>query len=159
VKEHFSEQLEQLRRNLILMGGEVERQIQRAIEALTEMDGNKAMSVIAADEEIDRMENANEELAIQLLALQQPVAVDLRFLVGALKINSDLERIGDHAVNIAEGAERMAGTKPFKPFIDIPYMAEVAMSMLKQSLDSFVNRDAELAKKVIKRDDILDEKN
>jgi phosphate transport system protein len=159
VKEHFSEQLEQLRRNLILMGGEVERQIQRSIEALTEMDGNKAMSVIAADEEIDRMENANEELAIQLLALQQPVAVDLRFLVGALKINSDLERIGDHAVNIAEGAERMAGTKPFKPFIDIPYMAEVAMSMLKQSLDSFVNRDAELAKKVIKRDDILDEKN
>jgi len=159
VKEHFSEQLEQLRRNLILMGGEVERQIQRSIEALTEMDGNKAMSVIAADEEIDRMENANEELAIQLLALQQPVAVDLRFLVGALKINSDLERIGDHAVNIAEGAERMAGTKPFKPFIDIPYMAEVAMSMLKQALDSFVNRDAELAKKVIKRDDILDEKN
>ena len=159
MKEHFSEQLEQLRRNLILMGGEVERQIQRSIEALTEMDGNKAMSVIAADEEIDRMENANEELAIQLLALQQPVAVDLRFLVGALKINSDLERIGDHAVNIAEGAERMAGTKPFKPFIDIPYMAEVAMSMLKQALDSFVNRDAELAKKVIKRDDILDEKN
>jgi phosphate transport system protein len=159
VKEHFSEQLEQLRRNLILMGGEVERQIQRSIEALTEMDVNKAMTVIAADEDIDRMENANEELAIQLLALQQPVAVDLRFLVGALKINSDLERIGDHAVNIAEGAERMSGTKPFKPFIDIPYMAEVAMSMLKQALDSFVNRDAELAKKVIKRDDILDEKN
>ena len=159
MKEHFSEQLEQLRRNLILMGGEVERQIQRAIEALTEMDVNKALTVIAADEEIDRMENANEELAIQLLALQAPVAVDLRFVVGALKINNDLERIGDHAVNIAEGAERMAGTKPFKPFIDIPYMAEVAMSMLKQALDSFVNRDAELAKKVIKRDDILDEKN
>ena len=159
MKEHFSEQLEQLRRNLILMGGEVERQIQRAIEALTEMDVNKALTVIAADEEIDRMENANEELAIQLLALQAPVAVDLRFVVGALKINNDLERIGDHAVNIAEGAERMAGTKPFKPFIDIPYMAEVAMSMLKQALDSFVNRDAELAKRVIKRDDILDEKN
>lgn len=159
MKEHFSEQLEQLRRNLILMGGEVERQIQRAIEALTEIDASKAMSVIAADEEIDRMENANEELAIQLLALQQPVAVDLRFLVGALKINSDLERIGDHAVNIAEGAERLSEHKRFKPFIDIPYMAEVAMSMLKQALDSFVNRDAELAKKVIKRDDILDEKN
>ncbi len=159
MKEHFSEQLEQLRRNLILMGGEVERQIQRSIEALTEMDAGKAISVIAADEEIDRMENSNEELAIQLLALQQPVAVDLRFLVGALKINNDLERIGDHAVNIAEGAERLSGHKPFKPFIDIPYMAEVAMSMLKQALDSFVNRDAELAKKVIKRDDILDEKN
>jgi phosphate transport system protein len=123
------------------------------------MDTTKAASVIASDEEIDRMENSNEELAIQLLALQQPVAIDLRFLVGALKINNDLERIGDHAVNIAEGAERLAGHQPFKPFIDIPYMAEVAMSMLKQALDSFVNRDVELAKKVIKRDDILDEKN
>lgn len=159
MKEHFAEQLEALRRNLILMGGEVERQIQRAIEALTDVDPEKARAVIAADEEIDRMEVNIEEQAISLLALQQPVAVDLRFLIGALKINSDLERIGDHAVNIAEGAERLAGQKPFKPFIDLPYMAEVAMSMLKQSLDAFVNRDADLAKKVIRRDDILDEKN
>ena len=159
MKEHFSEQLEDLRRNLILMGGEVERQIQRAIEALTEVDAEKAEAVIAADAEIDRMELVIEEQAVQLLALQQPVAVDLRFLVAALKINSDLERIGDHAVNIAEGAQRLAGQKPFKPFIDVPYMAEVAMSMLKQSLDAFVNRDAELAKKVIKKDDILDDKN
>jgi phosphate transport system protein len=159
VKEHFSEQLEDLRRNLILMGGEVERQIQRAIEALTEVDEKKAADVIAADAEIDRMEMVVEEQAVHLLALQQPVAVDLRFLVAALKINNDLERIGDHAVNIAEGAERLAGQKPFKPFIDINYMAEVAMSMLKQSLDAFVNRDASLAKQVIKKDDILDDKN
>jgi phosphate transport system protein len=141
------------------MGGEVERQIHGAIEALTEMDAEKARSVIAADEEIDRMEMAIEESAIALLALQQPVAVDLRLLIAALKINNDLERIGDHAVNIAEGALRLSGQKPFKPFIDIPYMADVAMSMLKQSLDAFVNRDAELAKRVIKKDDILDEKN
>jgi phosphate transport system protein len=159
VKEHFSEQLESLRRNLILMGGEVERQIQHAIEALTEVDEKKAADVIAADAEIDRMEMVIEEQAVQLLALQQPVAVDLRFLVAALKINNDLERIGDHAVNIAEGAERLAGQKPFKPFIDINYMAEVAMTMLKQSLDAFVNRDAGLAKQVIKKDDILDDKN
>ncbi len=159
VKEHFSEQLEDLRRNLILMGGEVERQIQRAIEALTEIDAKKAADVIAADAEIDRMEMVVEEQAVHLLALQQPVAVDLRFLVAALKINNDLERIGDHAVNIAEGAERLAGQKPFKPFIDINYMAEVAMSMLKQSLDAFVNRDASLARQVIKKDDILDDKN
>jgi phosphate transport system protein len=159
VKEHFSEQLESLRRNLILMGGEVERQIQHAIEALTEVDEKKAADVIAADAEIDRMEMVIEEQAVHLLALQQPVAVDLRFLVAALKINNDLERIGDHAVNIAEGAERLAGQKPFKPFIDINYMAEVAMSMLKQSLDAFVNRDASLAKQVIKKDDILDDKN
>ena len=159
MKEHFSEKLEDLRRNLILMGGEVERQIQHAIEALTEVDEKKAADVIAADAEIDRMEMVIEEQAVQLLALQQPVAVDLRFLVAALKINNDLERIGDHAVNIAEGAERLAGQKPFKPFIDINYMAEVAMSMLKQSLDAFVNRDANLAQQVIKKDDILDDKN
>ena len=159
MKEHFSEQLEELRRHLILMGGEVERQIHRAVEALIEMDTQKARAVIESDAEINRMELVIEEMAVQLLALQQPVAVDLRFLIGVLKINSDLERIGDHAVNIAEGAERLAGQKPFKPFIDIPYMADVAMSMLKQSLDAFVNRDADLAKKVIKKDDILDEKN
>lgn len=159
MKEHFSEQLEELRRNLILMGGEVERQMHRAIEAVIEVDVEKARSVIAADEEINRMELAVEDLAVQLFALQQPVAVDLRFLIAALKINNDLERIGDHAVNIAEGAERLAGQRPFKPFIDIPYMAEVAETMLKQSLDAFVNRDAALAKQVIKKDDILDEKN
>ena len=159
MKEHFAEQLEELRRNLILLGGEVERQIQHAIEALIEADEKKAEQVISSDSEIDRMEMTVEDQAVQLLALQQPVAVDLRFLVASLKINNDLERIGDHAVNIAEGALRLAGQRPFKPFIDIPYMAEVAMSMLKQSLDAFVNRDAELAKKVIKKDDILDEKN
>jgi phosphate transport system protein len=159
VKEHFSEQLEDLRRNLILMGGEVERQIQRAIEALTEVDAEKARAVIRDDEAIDRMEGVIEEQAVSLLALQQPVAVDLRFLVGALKINNDLERIGDHAVNIAEGAERLAETQAMKPFVDLQYMSEVAMSMLKDSLDAFVNRDAALARQVIKRDDILDEKN
>src|ERR1700738_2329809 len=141
------------------MGGEVERQIQRSIEALIEVDAEKAAAVIANDGEIDRMEMVVEDQAVQLLALQQPVASDLRFLIAVLKINNDLERIGDHAVNIAEGAQRLAGQKPFKPFIDIPYMAEVAMSMLKQSLDAFVNRDADLAKQVLKKDDILDDKN
>ena len=159
MKEHFAEQLEHLRRRLILFGAEVEKQIAAAVEALTEASAIKARAVIAADELIDRTEVEIEEEAIQLFALQQPVAVDLRLLIGALKINNDLERIGDHAVNIAEGAERLAGQRPFKPFIDIPYMAEVAMSMLKQSLDAFVNRDADLAKRVIKKDDILDEKN
>jgi phosphate transport system protein len=159
VKEHFAEQLEELRRNLILMGGEVERQIQRSIEALIEGSAEKARTVIVDDEAIDRMEVTIEEHAVSLLALQQPVAVDLRFLVGALKINNDLERIGDHAVNIAEGAERLATTQPIKPFVDLQYMSDVAMSMLKDSLDAFVNRDAALARKVIRRDDILDEKN
>ncbi len=158
MKEHFSELLERLRRNLIQMGAEVEGQIQLAMEALTGMDAEKAREVIARDVEIDQMEIDIENQAVQLLALQQPVAVDLRFLVAALKINNDLERIGDHAVNIAEGAERLANQKPFTPFVDIPYMAEVASTMLKQSLDAFVNRDAALAKQVIRKDDVLDDK-
>ena len=158
MKEHFAELLEQLRRNLIRMGAEVERQIQLAMEALIQMDGEKAREVIARDADIDHMEIEIEDQAVQLLALQQPVAVDLRFLISALKINNDLERIGDHAVNIAEGAERLASLKPFKPFSDIPYMAEVASSMLKQALDSFVNRDAALAQQVIRKDDVLDDK-
>src|SRR6266540_1404368 len=141
------------------MGGEVERQIQHAIEALTEVDEKKAADVIAADAEIDRMEMVVEEQAVHLLALQQPVAVDLRFLVAVLKINNDLKRTADPPANTGEGAERLAGQKPFKPFVDITYMAEVASSMLKQSLDAFVNRDAALAKQVIRKDDILDDKN
>jgi phosphate transport system protein len=159
VKEHFGEQLEELRRRLVLQGAEVERQIALALQALTETSAEKARSVVADDEKIDRTEVEIEEEAVHLLALQQPVAVDLRFLVGVLKINSDLERIGDHAVNIAEGALRISAQKPIKPFVDLPHMAEVAMSMLKDALDSFVNRDPELAKSVIRRDDVLDEKN
>ena len=159
MKEHFAEQLEHLRRRLILFGAEVEKQIAAAVEALTEGSEVKARAVIAADEIIDRTEVEIEEEAIQLFALQQPVAVDLRLLIGALKINNDLERIGDHAVNIAEGAERIASIKPVKPFVDLPHMAEIAMSMLKNALDSFVNRDTALANDVIRKDDILDEKN
>ena len=159
MKEHFAEQLEHLRRRLILFGAEVEKQIAAAVEALTEGSEVKARAVIAADEIIDRTEVEIEEEAIQLFALQQPVAVDLRLLIGALKINNDLERIGDHAVNIAEGAERIASIKPVKPFVDLPHMAEIAMSMLKNALDSFVNRDTSLANDVIRKDDVLDEKN
>ena len=159
MKEHFAEQLEHLRRRLILFGAEVEKQIAAAVEALTEASEIKARAVIAADEIIDRTEVEIEEEAIQLFALQQPVAVDLRLLIGALKINNDLERIGDHAVNIAEGAERIASMKPVKPFVDLPHMAEIAMEMLKKALDSFVNRDYTLAQEVIRRDDILDDKN
>jgi phosphate transport system protein len=161
MKEHFAEQLEHLRRRLILFGAEVEKQIAAAVEALTEGSAAQARAVVAADEIIDRTEVEIEEEAIQLFALQQPVAVDLRLLIGALKINNDLERIGDHAVNIAEGAERIATLKPkpVKPVVDLPHMAEIAMAMLKDALDSFVNRDPALANSVIRKDDVLDEKN
>jgi phosphate transport system protein len=127
MKEHFAEQLEHLRRRLILLGAEVEKQIAGAVEAFTSASATKATVVIANDELIDKTEVEIEEEAIHLFALQQPVAVDLRLLVSCLKINNDLERIGDHAVNIAECAERISVHKPLKPFIDIPSMAEVAM--------------------------------
>jgi phosphate transport system protein len=159
MKEHFSERLETLRRQLIAMGAQAESQIASAIEALVEGDAAKARAVIEGDKAIDQLEVRIDEGAIDLLATQQPVAGDLRLLVSALKINADLERIGDHAVNIAEAAERMSKMRPFKPWIDIPYMAEIARGMLQDSLDAFVRRDAALALAVCKRDDLLDEKN
>jgi phosphate transport system protein len=159
MKEHFAERLENLRRRLILMGSEVEKQIRSSIEALTEGSVEKARGVIARDEEIDRLENQIEEETIQLLALEQPVAIDLRFLVAVLKINNDLERIGDHAVNIAEGAVRLAGKLPFQPAIGLRSMSEMVQRMLRESLDAFIARDAALAKKVIQEDDLLDSKN
>ena len=159
MKKHFSEKLESLRRQLIGMGAEVENQIRLAVEALVEADATKARKVIDRDKVIDQMEIKNDEDAIDLLATQQPVASDLRLLVSALKINADLERIGDHAVNIAESAERMSRFRPFKPWIDIPYMAEIARGMLREALDAFVRKDSELALAVCKRDDLLDDKN
>ena len=159
MKEHFHEMLDGLRTRLIAMGAEVEGQIRLSIESLTEADAPKARQVIERDRFVDQLEIRNEEDSIHLLATQQPVAVDLRFLVSALKINSDLERIGDHAVNIAEAAERLSAQRPFKPWVDVPYMAEVARGMLKDSLDAFVRRDPALARDVCRRDDVLDEKN
>lgn len=159
MKEHFGEQLERVRRELIVMGGEVEKQIRAAVNAVTDGSTELARNVIARDGDIDEMENHIEEAVISLFALQQPVAVDLRLLIGVLKINNDLERIGDHAVNIAEGAERLAALRTAKPNVDVHHMSEIAMSMLTDALGSFINRDAALAREVIRRDDTLDARN
>jgi phosphate transport system protein len=159
MKEHFVELLEHLRRQLITMGAEVEGQVRDAIEALVTGDAALARSVIERDRVVDELEIQVDEETIHLLATQQPVARDLRLLVSALKINRDLERIGDHAVNIAEAAERMATKKPFKPWVDLPHMAEVARGMLRDALDAFVRRDPVLARAVCERDDVLDDKN
>ena len=159
MKEHFSELLEQLRRQLIGMGAEVESQIRVAVEALVEGDAAKARGVCGRDPVVNDLEVRNEAAVIHLLATQQPVAGDLRLVVAAIRINADLERIGDHAVNIAQAAERLAGAKPFKPWIDIPHMAEVVRGMLRDALDAFVRRDPVLAKEVLVRDDVVDAKN
>lgn len=159
MKDHFREQLELLRQQLILMGAEVESQIRLSVEALVTADAEKAQAVIARDAQVDQMELRNEEAAVSLLATQQPVAGDLRFLVAALKINNDLERIGDHAVNIAEGAIRLSESRPFKAWIDLPHMAEIARTMLKRALDAFVRRDGALGLEVCREDDVLDQKH
>jgi phosphate transport system protein len=159
MKEHFAEQLERVRRDLIVMGGEVEKQIRSAVAAVMDNSIEVARHVIVRDADIDEMENHIEEAVISLFALQQPVAIDLRMLIGVLKINNDLERIGDHAVNIAEGAERLAALRTAKPNIDVRHMSDIAMSMLSDALGSFIDRDAALARDVIVRDDTLDARN
>ncbi len=141
------------------MGAEVESQIRVAVEALVEGDAGKARGVCERDPVVNDLEVRNEAAVIHLLATQQPVAGDLRLLVAAIRINADLERIGDHAVNIAQAAERLANVKPFKPWVDIPHMAEVVRGMLRDALDSLVRRDAVLAKSVLVRDDVVDAKN
>jgi phosphate transport system protein len=159
MKEHFGEQLEHVRRQLILMAGEVEKQVRAAVEAVMQNSAESAREVIARDREIDDLENRIEDATIHLFALQQPVAVDLRFLIGVLKINNDLERIGDHAVNLAEGAERLSTLRNGKMNVDVRYMADHAMSMFSDAVASFINRDPVLARDVIKRDDVLDQRN
>jgi phosphate transport system protein len=159
MKEHFAEQLEEVRRQLIFMGSEVDKQIHAAVESVMERSTDRAREVIARDRDIDELENRIEDATINLFALQQPVAIDLRLLIAVLKINNDLERIGDHAVNIAEGAERLAALRGAKPNVDLRHMAEIAMSMLSDALASFIDRDTALAREVIRRDDTLDARN
>ena len=160
MKEHFSEQLEDLRRNLILMGGEVERQIQRSIEALTEVDSEKAAAVIANDGEIDRMEMVVEDQAVQLLALQQPVASDLRLVSAIMHVNLHLERIGDMAVNIAKislAVRDLPGSATVLSHLQ--EMSDVVRPMIRLSLEAFARRDLELCLRLPQMDDPVDRLN
>ncbi len=155
----FEEDLRNLRNNLLKMGGIVERQIADAVQAVVNRDSAMAHRVIASDAEVNRMDIEVEELCIKLLALRQPAARDLRFITTGLKINVDLERIGDLAVNIAERALELNQEPMVKPFIDIPRMAVLAQSMVKDSLDAFMREDCALAEEVIRRDDQVDQLN
>src|SRR5438093_155604 len=133
------------------MGDRVESIIQKSISALERRDPALARQVIVDDVVIDRMENEIDERCLRLLALQQPLAGDLRFITGALKISNDLERVGDHAVNIAGGADRLAGLPPLKPLVDIPRLATLATGMLREALNAFVRHDAEAARQICRR--------
>src|SRR5215472_1452590 len=155
----YEEELRGLRAGLLKMGGLVERQIADAVESLVERDTDQARQTIVRDAEVNRMDIESDERCIRLLALHQPAARDLRFITTGLKITSDLERIGDNAVNICERALELNEVPQLKPYVDLPRMAEVAQSMVKDSIDAFMRNDAELAQQVIDRDDEVDALN
>jgi phosphate transport system protein len=155
----YEEQLRAVRMDLLKMGGLVEHQIAQAMETLVNRDAEKARETIARDSEVNRMDVEIDERCVQLLALHQPAASDLRFITTGLKITTDLERIGDNAVNICERALELNEEPQLKPYLDLPRMAEVAQSMVKDSLDAFVRDDTALAEDVIARDDEVDQLN
>ncbi len=158
---HFHEELDMLKQRLLDMSGKAEALLDLAIEALLRRDEGLAEAAIKADHEIDKLEVEVEDLAVSLLALQQPMARDLRFIVGAIKISSDLERVGDHAVNIAEATLRLIGAgKPgrlMSPTPEIPVMAKRARQMLGDSLRAFVRADGQMGRAVCAADDEVDE--
>ena len=152
---HFHEQLAELRQRLLAMSEQAEALVELALEALVERDADKADAVIAGDAELDATELAVEGMAIQLLALQQPMARDLRFLIGAIKVSSDLERVGDHAVNIARSVGKLGGASvPTVP--ELADMARRARRMLGDALDAFTRADGALGRQVCRADDAVD---
>ncbi|MGE0448982.1 MAG: phosphate signaling complex protein PhoU [Vicinamibacterales bacterium] len=156
VTRHFQEELEQLKARLLEMGGLAEENVRLAVQGLVERDPAVIERVLRGDEPINKLHIEIDNRCFTLLALYQPMAADLRTIVAAVKINTDLERVGDLAVNIAEAARRYASHPPVKKLIDIPLMAEIAKDMLRDALDAFVRRDVELAQQVLDADDRLD---
>ncbi len=153
---HFHDELSAVKVRLLTMSGEAEAALGLAVEALLERDADKARQVIANDRAIDNMEMEVEEQCINLLALQQPMARDLRMLTSALKIANDLERVGDHAVNIAQSAERLAEARAIAPEPEIVEMARLSREMLSDALEAFIRGDAQGGRDVCLRDDKVD---
>jgi phosphate transport system protein len=154
---HFEQELDQLKNRLLEMSVLVTTAIHLSIEAVVDREAHFAEEVLKNEEKVNEMEIEIDDLAIQLLALQQPMAVDLRLIAAALKINNDLERMGDLAVNIAQRAIDLVGKPSIKPMIDIPHIAALVESMVRKALDSFVARDVELARSVLASDDAVDD--
>ena len=152
-------ELSKLKENLLQMGGLVEEQIGNSLEALTQRNSELAQSVIGRDAEVDRIELEIDRLGFQILTLRQPVGVDLRFIATALKIVTDLERIGDEAVNISERVRDLNEEPSLKPYVDLPRMAAIARQMLKEALDAFVAQDIDRARAILPRDDDVDQLN
>jgi|ERR1051325_5241868 phosphate transport system protein len=153
---HFDRDIERLKELLLRMGAMVEEQINESIHVLLDRDSAVAQKVIDADSDVDRMELEIDQHTIELIATMQPAAVDLRFVAAAMKITPELERIADLAVDVCERAIELNAEPPLKPLVEIQRLARIAQDMVRQSLDSFVRRDAALAREVIARDDEVD---
>ena len=156
MQRHFHEELDALKQTLLAMGGLVEDQIRRVMVALLERDDDLAREVIERDRQVNAYDVEIDEKCVELLALYQPAAGDLRFITTAMKIVTDLERIGDQAVNIAQRALELNEEAQLKPYIDLPRMAEKAQRMVKESLDAYVGRDTALARRVCAEDADVD---
>jgi len=157
--KRYGEDLKKLREEILYMGGLVEDQIQKAVKSLVDRDSQLAGIIIDRDREVNRLDVDIDELCIKLLALHQPAGRDLRFITTGLKITTDLERIGDMAVNICERALELNEEPQLKPYIDIPRMAQIAQRMIRQSLDAFVRDDTDLALRVCRDDNEVDQLN
>jgi len=157
MERRFDQRLDDLKKELLKMGAAVEESIDQAVRALVERDEALIQTVLEGGKLIDDWEIQIEEECLTLLATQGPVASDLRLIATMIKINEDLERINDHAVNIVQRAEALNRMPLLKPLIDIPRMAELAQAMVKDSLDAFVQRDPELARGVAQRDEQVDQ--
>jgi len=155
-ERQFDRELQDLKKKLLRMATLAEEMIDRAITELIERDEKLTEAVARAEDEVNRLQIEIDEEALRLLATRQPVASDLRFIVAATKINSDLERIGDLVVNITENVHVLAEQPPLKPLIDLPRMADLARQMVRESIDSFVKGDVLLAQTVIMTDDQMD---
>jgi phosphate transport system protein len=152
----YESELRGLREQLLLMGAKVEEMLSNCMKALIERDSNLAHRMIEYDNEIDSLELAIDEHCLRILAKRQPVASDLRFITTALKIVTDLERIGDIGVNICERTIELGAERPLKPYVDLPKMADMVQSMIRDALDAFVAQNAERAQAVIERDRAVD---
>ena len=157
--KRYEEELKKLREEILYMGGLVEDQIQKAVKSLVDRDSEMAQIIIERDHEVNRLDVEIDDLCIRLLALHQPAGKDLRFITTGLKITTDLERIGDMSVNLCERALELNQEPQLKPYIDIPRMARIAQRMIRESLDAFVREDTDLALKVCKDDEEIDQLN
>jgi phosphate transport system protein len=159
MERHFHQELEALKSNIVRMATLAEEAIADAMRAVAERSPAIAQQVLEREQQINSFEITNDHAVVDLLALQQPVASDLRLILAALKINNDLERIGDHAVNLAESAISYAGRPPLEVRTEIPRMSQLALQMLREAIDGFIHNTPAQARGVLEKDDLMDSLN